>query len=70
MESNFQSRYARSGRLKIGDSQFNVDLMLKGLRALGGRRKCYVYKPKKDQPLIIENENKDRIFIAPIATSD
>ena len=39
--------------------------MVSALRVLG--KDVYLYKPKKkDNVLIMENENEDRVFIAPI----
>jgi len=58
------TKKAKNGTVKIGEASFNLENVVSALRVLG--KDTYVYKPKKDMPLILENENEDRIFIAPV----
>jgi len=59
-------KHAKDGFVKIGKSYVNVNYLVSALRTLG--KGCYIYEPKKKAyPVIVENENGDRIFIAAIA---
>ena len=49
--------------LRIGMSSFSKEHFLKALSVLG--KPSYLHPPLKDEPLVIENENGDMIFIAP-----
>jgi hypothetical protein len=55
---------AKNGTVKFGASLFNVEYVISAIRALG--KNTYAHSPKgKLGVLVLENENGDKIFIAP-----
>ena len=56
---------AKDGVVRIGKARFSVKHVISSIRTLG--KDCFYYPPSKDSILILENENGDRIFIAPVA---
>jgi len=56
---------AKNGVVRIGKASYDVKRVISAIRALG--KDCYMYPPqRKDSVLILENENGDRVFIAPV----
>jgi hypothetical protein len=57
--------------VKIGGSSYSVERLVDALKILSRKdetskiQNVYVYTPKQNSILILENENEDRIFIAP-----
>ncbi len=61
----FYEKRAKDGIVQIGKGRFNVVYVTSALRVLS-KKSVYIYKPRlKESVLILENENGDRVFIAP-----
>ncbi|MEM2922241.1 MAG: hypothetical protein QXF26_08005 [Candidatus Bathyarchaeia archaeon] len=64
----FYKETAKDGKVKIGRAYYNAETLASALRVLG--KDCCIHEPKKpDVPLMLQNKNGDRIFIAPIVES-
>jgi hypothetical protein len=59
----YREKADKDGTVRIGRSRYKAKYVISAIRTLGGD--CYLYTPPKNAVLIMENENGDRVFIAP-----
>ena len=59
----YKEKANKDGVVRIGKSKYKAKYVISAIRTLG--KDCYLYPPPKTGVLIMENENGDRIFIAP-----
>jgi hypothetical protein len=60
----YKEKADKNETIRIGKARFKVNYVLSAIRTLG--KNCYMYPPQKNSILVLENGNRDWIFIAPL----